>query len=114
MGGVGTRWAGTTCCWLAATAAATLRPAGSRGSPPAANPTRPPARAPALSPTAATGKVYVVMESRLGEIPGAVPKAKKGKKGAEDGPAPKGFEVGWVEGRMGGLEEGRGGQQGVM
>ena len=54
------------------------------------------------------------MESRLGEIPGAVPKAKKGKKGAEDGPAPKGFEVGWVEGRMGGLEEGRGGQQGVM
>ncbi|KAL4432409.1 hypothetical protein ABPG77_001708 [Micractinium sp. CCAP 211/92] len=41
----------------------------------------------------ATGKVYIVMESRLGEIPGAVPKAKKGKKGGADESAPKGFEV---------------------
>lgn len=41
----------------------------------------------------ATGKVYVVAETRLASIPGAVPKAKKGakdKKGAE--PA-KGWEV---------------------
>ena len=47
---------------------------------------------------AATGKVYIVMESRLGEIPGAVPKAKKGGKGkggdAAAADAPKGFEVG--------------------
>ncbi|PRW58449.1 isoleucine--tRNA cytoplasmic isoform B [Chlorella sorokiniana] len=40
----------------------------------------------------ATGRVYVVMESRLGEIPGAIPKAKKGKKGGDEA-APKGFEV---------------------
>lgn len=32
------------------------------------------------------------MESRLAEIPGAVPKPKKGKKGGDE-PAPKGFEV---------------------
>jgi isoleucyl-tRNA synthetase len=41
----------------------------------------------------ATGKVYVVAETRLASVPGAVPKAKKGakdKKGAE--PA-KGWEV---------------------
>jgi hypothetical protein len=37
----------------------------------------------------ATGKVYIVAESRLGEIPGAVPKKGKGKKGEEQ----KGFEV---------------------
>jgi isoleucyl-tRNA synthetase len=30
----------------------------------------------------ATGNVYVVAKERLGEIPGAVPKKKKGKKGA--------------------------------
>ncbi|KAI7845602.1 hypothetical protein COHA_000889 [Chlorella ohadii] len=40
----------------------------------------------------ATGRVFVVMESRLGEIPGAIPKAKKGKKGGDEA-APKGFEV---------------------
>ena len=39
------------------------------------------------------------MESRLAEIPGAVPKPKKGGKakaaaGAAEEPAPKGFEVG--------------------
>eukprot|EP00887_Chlorella_sp_A99_P005236 scaffold1.g5236.t1 len=39
----------------------------------------------------ATGKVYIVAESRLAEIPGAVPKAKKGGKGKEA--APKGFEA---------------------
>lgn len=38
----------------------------------------------------ATGKVYIVAESRLSEIPGAVPKKGKGKKGEEA----KGFEVG--------------------
>lgn len=38
----------------------------------------------------ATGRVYIVAESRLAEIPGAVPKAKKGKKGGEE---QKGFEV---------------------
>ena len=37
----------------------------------------------------ATGKVYLVAESRLGEIPGALPKKGKGKKGEES----KGFEV---------------------
>lgn len=40
----------------------------------------------------ATGRVYVVMESRLGEIPGAIPKVKKGKKGGDEA-ATKGFEV---------------------
>ena len=49
-------------------------------------------------PHAATGRVYIVMESRLAEIPGAVPKPKKGgKKGGEEA-APKGFEVGGFEG----------------
>lgn len=43
-------------------------------------------------PRAATGRVYVVKESRVGEIPGAIPKAKKGKKGGDEA-APKGFEV---------------------
>jgi hypothetical protein len=56
---------------------------------------------------AATGKVYIVMESRLGEIPGAVPKAKKGGKGkggdaAAEG-VPKGFEVGTTAGLLLGL-----------
>ncbi|KAI3433769.1 hypothetical protein D9Q98_003575 [Chlorella vulgaris] len=43
----------------------------------------------------ATGKVYIVMETRLAEIPGAVPKPKKAKKGKEaaDEAAPKGFEI---------------------
>jgi tRNA synthetases class I (I, L, M and V) len=40
----------------------------------------------------ATGKTYIVAESRLAELPGAVPKQKKGKKGEE---AEKGFEVGF-------------------
>lgn len=43
----------------------------------------------------ATGKVYIVLESRLAEIPGAVPKQKKGKKAGADEAAPKGFEVSW-------------------
>ncbi|GAB4817754.1 hypothetical protein N2152v2_004800 [Parachlorella kessleri] len=37
----------------------------------------------------ATGKVYIVAGSRLGEIPGALPKKGKGKKGEES----KGFEI---------------------
>ena len=42
----------------------------------------------------ATGKVYVVAESRLASIPGAVPKAKKGSKGGDKKDAePKGWEV---------------------
>ena len=42
----------------------------------------------------ATGKVYVVAESRLAFIPGAVPKAKKGGKGADKKDAePKGWQV---------------------
>lgn len=42
----------------------------------------------------ATGKVYVVAESRLAFIPGAMPKAKKGGKGADKKDAePKGWEV---------------------
>ncbi len=32
----------------------------------------------------ANARVYLVAESRLAELPGAVPKAKKAKKGAED------------------------------
>ena len=39
----------------------------------------------------ATGAVYIVLESLLGAIPGAVPKTKKGK-GKEAAPEP-GFEV---------------------
>ncbi len=42
----------------------------------------------------ATGKVYVVAESRLAFIPGAVPKAKKGGKGGDKKDAePKGWQV---------------------
>ena len=46
-----------------------------------------------------SGKVYIVGEARLAEIPGAVPKGKKGgakSGGGKDGgvAAPKGFEVG--------------------
>ena len=50
----------------------------------------------------ATGKVYIVAESRLAAVPGAVPKPKKdkGKKGGKGGDAkeseaaePKGWEV---------------------
>jgi isoleucyl-tRNA synthetase len=42
----------------------------------------------------ATGKCYIVAECRLGEIPGAVPKAKKaGKKGGEDAAPQGGFEI---------------------
>ena len=37
------------------------------------------------------GLVYIVAESRMEAIPGAVPKQKKGKKASE--PAQKGFEV---------------------
>ena len=37
------------------------------------------------------GVVYIVAESRMDSIPGAVPKQKKGKKASE--PAQKGFEV---------------------
>ena len=53
----------------------------------------PPPPPPPPPPATATGKVYIVLESRLAEIPGAVPKQKKGKKGGEDKDAPKGFEV---------------------
>ena len=43
----------------------------------------------------ATGKVYVVAESRLASIPGAAPKAKKGGKGGDKRDAePKGWQVG--------------------
>ena len=42
----------------------------------------------------ATGKVYVVAESRLAFIPGAVPKAKKGGKGGDKKDAEaKGWQV---------------------
>lgn len=40
----------------------------------------------------ATGAVYILLESLLGTIPGAVPKAKKGKGKEEVAPEP-GFEV---------------------
>lgn len=39
----------------------------------------------------ASGKTYVVAESRLAELPGAVPKTKKGGKKGEE--PDKGFEV---------------------
>jgi hypothetical protein len=42
-----------------------------------------------------SGKVYLVAESRLAELPGAVPKAKKGKKGADVASQPAGFQVGY-------------------
>ncbi|CAL5221457.1 g3649 [Coccomyxa viridis] len=42
----------------------------------------------------ATGKVYIVAESRLASIPGAVPKAKKGARGADRNEAePMGWQV---------------------
>ena len=41
----------------------------------------------------ASGRVYLVAESRLAELPGAVPKAKKAKKGAEETSQPAGFQV---------------------
>lgn len=41
----------------------------------------------------ATGRVYIVAESRLKDIPGAVPKPKKGKKGQEAAPAEGGWQV---------------------
>ena len=42
----------------------------------------------------ATGRVYIVAESRLASIPGAMPKAKKGAKGANKSDAePKGWQV---------------------
>ena len=44
----------------------------------------------------ASERVYIVAESRLKEVPGAVPKEKKGKKGPEDKAAPK---AGWQVGR---------------
>ena len=42
----------------------------------------------------ATGKVYIVAESRLASIPGAVPKAKKGARGTNNNDAePQGWQV---------------------
>lgn len=41
----------------------------------------------------ASGRVYIVAESRLKDIPGAVPKPKKGKKGADAGPPEGGWQV---------------------
>lgn len=42
----------------------------------------------------ASGKVYIVAESRLASIPGAMPKAKKGGKGADKTDTePKGWQV---------------------
>ena len=41
----------------------------------------------------ATGAVYILLESQLDKVPGAVPKAKKGKAKGKDEPAEKGFEV---------------------
>lgn len=41
----------------------------------------------------ATGRVYIVAESRLKDIPGAVPKPKKGKKGTEATPQEGGWQV---------------------
>ncbi len=43
----------------------------------------------------ATGAVYILLEAQLDKIPGAVPKAKKGKGKAKDEPPEKGFEVRW-------------------
>ena len=40
----------------------------------------------------ATGNVFIIGKERLGEIPGAVPKKKKSKKG-DDGAAAHGFEI---------------------
>lgn len=40
-----------------------------------------------------TGRVYIVAESRLKDIPGAVPKPKKAKKGAGEAPHEGGWEV---------------------
>ena len=42
----------------------------------------------------ATGKVYIVADTRLAAIPGAMPKAKKGGKGTDKKDAePKGWQV---------------------
>ncbi len=41
----------------------------------------------------AAGKTYIVAESRLKEIPGAVPKPKKAKKGQETTQAEGGWQV---------------------
>ena len=41
----------------------------------------------------ATGAVYILLESQLDKIPGAVPKAKKCKGKAKDEAPEKGFEV---------------------
>ena len=41
----------------------------------------------------ATGAVYILLEAQLDKVPGAVPKAKKGKGKAKDEPPEKGFEV---------------------
>ena len=41
----------------------------------------------------ASGRVYVVAAARLPEIPGAVPKAKKVKKGAGAEPATGGWQA---------------------
>ena len=40
-----------------------------------------------------TGAVFILLESQLDKIPGAVPKAKKGKGKGKDEPPEKGFEV---------------------
>ena len=52
----------------------------------------------------ASERVYIVAESRLKEVPGAVPKEKKGKKGPEDKAAPK---AGWQVGRAARKSQGR-------
>ena len=41
----------------------------------------------------ATKRVYIVAESRLKEVPGAVPKPKKAKKGAEPAPQEGAWQV---------------------
>jgi len=43
----------------------------------------------------ATGAVYILLEAQLDKVPGAVPKAKKGKAKGKDEPPDKGFEVRW-------------------
>ena len=40
-----------------------------------------------------TGAVYILLEARLAELPGAVPKAAKKKKGKVDAPEQPPFEV---------------------
>ena len=41
----------------------------------------------------ATGAVFILLESQLDKIPGAVPKVKKGKGKGKVDPPEKGFEV---------------------